>query len=1023
MADSEGVARQQTDKDFGRKWLDKGAKKIVDSPCCVMLTSLFIMLVLTVIGQSLGIVIDAGGSSFRAETDETALNFDAVTVGTLDVIAPPKEPDFVQLERSLPYGSLTLIYEPADGSSVTSMTSVAGLKGICAIEKKITTHADFAKFCLRGEAPAYDGKCAAPVSQLSMILPLDPATGLPVYNCDAITQADADSLLANLTSDGTSRPKPTAVSVPNTALRGGVDAGYFTVKGTTPSSTGTPYARSLMTWGFPLKGYNNTDNPSHSLRGAPSMRASDEQVNKFQAWVAGLLPVLEDASTSDVELRFRGTWVNDLVFEKILLDDTLFSIGSLLFVFLYVWFHLGSLPIAAAGIFGVVMSLPVAMFVYRGVLGIVRFGTLNMLGFFVVLGIGADDIFISRDAYVQAKHLAKPGDKYSRMQIAYHRSVSAMFITTLTTALSFAGNIVSIIPPVREFGIFMSVLVICNYIIVCTWFPSVMLAIENLKDKCGRKGKDSDGAESDGAGSTGDASAGGVELVEVAGKPATDGAPAAATNGSSTPAGESEVAHAAFQGRRMERYFSGPHTQFLHKRRIPVLAVGVVLFGVAIGLATQVETSEDPAQFLPDDHPFWRSVVLRREFVEPSKAINDGNNGNVIPTSVDFDIVFGIQGIDREDIDLTDTTDVGDVVWDTAFDITDPAAQSHILAYCDALEKQTFIVRKMKSCFARPWKKWLEDTHGLTLPLPAANRSDTTVLLKAWMTSVGPAFKNPYVTDVAIERSSNPAAKPVLKFVKIVAESSLKPFTPALTVAPLYDDLDAFVDAQNAKAPATAKAMMSSFWWMIMRTESVLVDTAILCATVSVVLAFLLLLVGTRNWVIATASTLCILFVVALVLAFMVLTDQKIGIIESINLTILVGISVDYSVHLAVAYGVHAHGSRFNRMREALGSMGISVFSAAITTIGSAAFLCLAAVRFFVLFGIFIVAALTASGLVAFVVLPATLFLVGPEDGPKAAAGDGTDAATSAAAATASGYDKDKDKAKAVEAPVVITDV
>lgn len=63
------------------------------------------------------------------------------------------------------------------------------------------------------------------------------------------------------------------------------------------------------------------------------------------------------------------------------------------------------------------------------------------------------------------------------------------------------------------------------------------------------------------------------------------------------------------------------------------------------------------------------------------------------------------------------------------------------------------------------------------------------------------------------------------------------------------------------------------------------------------------------------------------------------GVAESIGTIMVIGFSVDYVVHLAAHYVHSAAVTRFPRTTEALGEMGISIFSGAMTTIGSACFL------------------------------------------------------------------------------------
>ena len=111
----------------------------------------------------------------------------------------------------------------------------------------------------------------------------------------------------------------------------------------------------------------------------------------------------------------------------------------------------------------------------------------------------------------------------------------------------------------------------------------------------------------------------------------------------------------------------------------------------------------------------------------------------------------------------------------------------------------------------------------------------------------------------------------------------------------------------------------------------------------------------------------------------------QLGVIESICITIVVGLSVDYTIHLGHIFSItlvddtqEPAEQRFRKAREALSSMGVSVFSAAITTFGSAVFLCMSYVLFFRNFGIFVVLNIFYSTLFAFIGYMAFMMWVGP---------------------------------------------
>lgn len=71
----------------------------------------------------------------------------------------------------------------------------------------------------------------------------------------------------------------------------------------------------------------------------------------------------------------------------------------------------------------------------------------------------------------------------------------------------------------------------------------------------------------------------------------------------------------------------------------------------------------------------------------------------------------------------------------------------------------------------------------------------------------------------------------------------------------------------------------------------------------------------------------------------MVLSGWELGVPESVATVIVIGFSVDYVVHLATHYVHSPHFSRHDKSTDAISAMGISIFSGAVTTLGSGVFL------------------------------------------------------------------------------------
>ena len=102
--------------------------------------------------------------------------------------------------------------------------------------------------------------------------------------------------------------------------------------------------------------------------------------------------------------------------------------------------------------------------------------------------------------------------------------------------------------------------------------------------------------------------------------------------------------------------------------------------------------------------------------------------------------------------------------------------------------------------------------------------------------------------------------------------------------------------------------------------------------------------------------------------------------LESLNLVLVVGLAVDYVVHLAEGYSRSVHTDRKGRLKDTLEEVGVSVLSGACTTLGASAFLLLAVILFFKQFGIFMFSTIGFSVLYALGLFPTVLGLIGPQN-------------------------------------------
>ena len=108
---------------------------------------------------------------------------------------------------------------------------------------------------------------------------------------------------------------------------------------------------------------------------------------------------------------------------------------------------------------------------------------MQFLTVFIVLGVGADDVFVLVDAWKQSQaFVPDQGSDLDtlamRLKYSMVRTAQAVFNTSFTTAAAFFATAVSPIMPIATFGVFSAVVILMNFIFVLTLTPAAVIINE-----------------------------------------------------------------------------------------------------------------------------------------------------------------------------------------------------------------------------------------------------------------------------------------------------------------------------------------------------------------------------------------------------------------------------------------------------------------------------------------------------------------------------------------------------------------
>ena len=225
--------------------------------------------------------------------------------------------------------------------------------------------------------------------------------------------------------------------------------------------------RTSFAIGWPLDGYENDEDDDDDQQ--------DETAEYLNDYISDAQKFYEDGvGVDDLDFfYFSNTIYMEYILNQVNLDMALLG-GSLLFIFFFMWLHTRSLFITGLAILSIVTSFFVANMLYRVVFDFRYFGIFHVLALFIILGIGADDVFVFYDTWRESSHYPFPSLAH-RMSFVYRRAALAMLWTSLTTAVAFIVSGTSPFLGVNTFGVFAGILVLVNYLSVITYLPCVII--------------------------------------------------------------------------------------------------------------------------------------------------------------------------------------------------------------------------------------------------------------------------------------------------------------------------------------------------------------------------------------------------------------------------------------------------------------------------------------------------------------------------------------------------------------------
>jgi predicted RND superfamily exporter protein len=265
----------------------------------------------------------------------------------------------------------------------------------------------------------------------------------------------------------------------------------------------------------------------------------------------------------------------------------------------------------------------------------------------------------------------------------------------------------------------------------------------------------------------------------------------------------------------------------------------------------------------------------------------------------------------------------------------------------------------------------------LNFPVPPA----AFVSLLANFIATPAAVKAQYDKDVGLKELSAGVRR--IEWMKISTLIDLEKMAAAAVASSVFEEWESFIELVNrGSPPGVNRAFQTSLLWVRMVTEQTILTQFQRSVIFSVIICFVSLIVFTKNIVMALYASLSVAGIMICVIGFILTAGWKIGLIEALCLMLLIGFSVDYVLHISHAFSGASQSScsQYESVRRGVGSIGLSIFSSAMTTTISSIPLLFCTIQLFAKIGALVIMSTILSLMFSMAFFVALLASFGPSN-------------------------------------------
>ncbi|XP_074173065.1 protein dispatched homolog 1 isoform X4 [Rhinolophus sinicus] len=596
------------------------------------------------------------------------------------------------------------------------------------------------------------------------------------------------------------------------------------------------------------------------------------------------------------------------LFQDYLLMDTVYPAVAVVIVLLVMCVYTKSMFITLMTMFAIISSLIVSYFLYRVVFNFEFFPFMNLTALIILVGIGADDAFVLCDVWNYTKFDKPHAQTSETVSITLQHAALSMFVTSFTTAAAFYANYVSNITAIRCFGVYAGTAILVNYVLMVTWLPAVVVLHERYLLNiftCFRKPQ----------------------------QPVYD---------------DKSCWTVACQKCHKVLFAISEASRIFFEKVLPCIVIKFrylwLFWFLALTVGGAYIVCVNPKMKLPSlelsefqvfrsSHPFERyDAEYKKLFM--FERVHHGEELHMPIT-----VIWGVSPEDNGN--PLNPKSKGKLTLDSTFNIASPASQVWILHFCQKLRNQTFFYQTdeqdFTSCFIETFKRWMENQDCDEPALyPCCSRWSFPYKQEIFELCIKRAI-------MELERSTGyhlDSKTPGPRFdindtirAVVLEFQSTYLFTLAYEkMHQFYKEVDSWVSSELSSAPEG----LSNGWFVsnleFYDLQDSLSDGTLVAMGLSVAVAFSVMLLTTWNIIISLYAIVSIAGTIFVTVGSLVLLGWELNVLESVTISVAVGLSVDFAVHYGVAYRLAPDADREGKVIFSLSRMGSAIAMAALTT-------------------------------------------------------------------------------------------